>query len=61
MASDPALAPFIEVLPTAIFYPSDQAAWPAVQAAVQESIGTAFTGTDAQQVLDQIQAVTASE
>ena len=41
MSSDPALAPFIEVLPSAIFYPSDQAAWPAVQTAVQQTIGTA--------------------
>jgi multiple sugar transport system substrate-binding protein len=61
MASDPALAPFIEVLPTAIFYPSDQASWPAVQAAVQEDIGTVFTGADKQEVLDQIQAVAESE
>jgi multiple sugar transport system substrate-binding protein len=61
MSADPALAPFIEVLPTAIFYPSDQAAWPAVQTAVQQTIGTAFSGTDKQQVLDQIQAVAESE
>jgi multiple sugar transport system substrate-binding protein len=58
MSSDPALAPFIEVLPSAIFYPSDQAAWPAVQAAIQQNIGTALAGTDKQQVLDQIQAAT---
>jgi multiple sugar transport system substrate-binding protein len=61
MSADPALAPFIEVLPTAIFYPSDQAAWPAVQTAVQQTIGTAFSGTDKQQVLDQIQATAESE
>jgi multiple sugar transport system substrate-binding protein len=61
MASDPALAPFIEVLPTAIFYPSDQASWPAVQAAVQEDIGTVFTGADKQEVLNQIQTVAESE
>jgi multiple sugar transport system substrate-binding protein len=61
MASDPALAPFIEVLPTAIFYPSDQASWPAVQAAVQEDIGTVFTGADKQEVLNQVQAVAESE
>jgi multiple sugar transport system substrate-binding protein len=58
MSSDPAIAPFIEVLPTAIFYPSDQAAWPAVQGAIQQTIGTALAGTDKQQVLDQIQAAT---
>lgn len=56
MSSDPALAPFIEVLPSAIFYPSDQASWPAVQTAVQQTIGTALAGTDKQQVLTQIQA-----
>lgn len=58
MSSDPALAPFIEVLPSAIFYPGDQAAWPAVQGAIQQTLGTALAGTDKQQVLDQIQAVT---
>jgi multiple sugar transport system substrate-binding protein len=57
MSSDPALAPFIEVLPSAIFYPGDQAAWPAVQGAIQQTIGTALAGTDKQQVLDQINAV----
>jgi multiple sugar transport system substrate-binding protein len=61
MGSDPALAPFIEVLPTAIFYPSDQAAWPAVQAAVQQNLGTALSGADKQQVLDQIQAAAEAE
>ena len=58
MSSDPALAPFIEVLPSAIFYPSDQAEWAAVQGAIQQGLGAAFAGTDKQQVLDQIQAVT---
>jgi multiple sugar transport system substrate-binding protein len=61
MGSDPALAPFIEVLPSAIFYPSDQAAWPAVQAAIQQNLGTALSGTDKQQVLDQIQAAATAE
>lgn len=61
MSSDPALAPFIEVLPTAIFYPSDQAAWPAVQGAIQQTLGTALAGTDKQQVLDQIQATATAE
>jgi multiple sugar transport system substrate-binding protein len=56
MSADPALAPFIEVLPSAIFYPSDQASWPAVQGAIQQTLGTALAGTDKQQVLDQIQA-----
>jgi multiple sugar transport system substrate-binding protein len=57
MSADPAVKPFIDVLPSAIFYPADQASWPAVLAAVQQTIGTALTGTDKQQVLDQIQAV----
>ncbi len=35
MASDPAMKPFIDVLPSAIFYPGDQASWPAVQGAIQ--------------------------
>jgi multiple sugar transport system substrate-binding protein len=56
MSSDPELAPFIEVLPTAIFYPSDQATWPAVQGAIQQTIGSALAGTDKQQVLDAINA-----
>ena len=58
MSSDPALAPFIEVLPSAIFYPSDQAEWAAVQGAIQQGLGAAFAGTDKQQVLDEIQAIT---
>jgi multiple sugar transport system substrate-binding protein len=61
MSADPALAPFIEVLPSAIFYPSDQATWPAVQTAVQQTIGTALSGTDKQQVLNQIQAAATAE
>lgn len=55
MSSDPVLAPFIEVLPTAIFYPGDQAAWPAVQGAIQQTVGTAVQDADPQEVLDQIQ------
>ncbi len=61
MSSDPALAPFIEVLPSAIFYPSDQAQWAAVQGAIQQTLGSAFAGTDKQQVLDEIQAVATAE
>ena len=61
MSDDPGLAPFIEVLPSAIFYPSDQAEWAAVQGAMQQGLGAAFAGTDKQQVLDQIQAVATGE
>lgn len=61
MSSDPALAPFIEVLPSAVFYPSDQAEWAAVQGTIQQTLGSAFAGTDKQQVLDEIQAVATGE
>ena len=61
MSADPALAPFIEVLPSAIFYPSDQAEWAAVQGAIQQTLGSAFAGADKQQVLDEIQAVATGE
>ena len=53
-AKDPALAPFIKLLPSAIFYPGDQAAWPAVKGAVQQSIGTALTNP--QKTMDALQA-----
>jgi multiple sugar transport system substrate-binding protein len=56
MSADEALKPFIDALPGAVFYPGDQASWPAVQGAIQNSIGSAVAGTDKQQVLDQIQA-----
>jgi multiple sugar transport system substrate-binding protein len=46
-AKDPALAPFIALLPSAIFYPGDQAAWPAVKGALQQTIGTATIGDPA--------------
>jgi multiple sugar transport system substrate-binding protein len=55
MSSDAALKPFIDALPGAVFYPGDQASWPAVQGAIQNTIGTALAGSDKQQVLDQIQ------
>jgi multiple sugar transport system substrate-binding protein len=53
-AKDPALAPFIKLLPSAIFYPGDQAAWPAVKGAIQQQIGTALANP--QKALDAIQA-----
>ena len=56
VAENPALAPFIEVLPSAVFYPSDQAEWPVVLGAMQQTIGTAFAGADSQEVLDAINA-----
>lgn len=57
VAADPAMKPFVDVLPTAVFYPGDQANWPAVQGAIQQTVGTAVQGADPQQVLDQIQAI----
>ena len=58
VAADPEMKPFVDVLPTAVFYPSDQANWPEVQGAIQTSIGTAvLQGADPQAVLDQIQAI----
>jgi len=38
-AKDPALAPFIALLPNAIFYPGDIATWPTVKGAIQQSVG----------------------
>ncbi len=61
MSSDATMKPFIDVLPSAIFYPSDQASWPAVQGAIQQTIGTAVQGADPQQVLDQIQAAATAQ
>ncbi len=56
MSSNEDIAPFIEVLPSAIFYPSSQAAWPGVQGMIQENIGSALAGSDKQQILDQLNA-----
>jgi multiple sugar transport system substrate-binding protein len=53
-AKDPALAPFIKLLPSAIFYPGDQAAWPAVKGAIQQQIGTALVNP--QKTMDALQA-----
>ena len=53
-AKDPALAPFIKLLPSAIFYPGDQAAWPAVKGALQQEVGTAVSG-DPKKVMDALQ------
>ena len=61
MSSDPIQAPFIEILPSAVFYPSDQAEWASVQGAMQQTLGSAFAGADKQQVLDEIQAVATGE
>ena len=54
-AKNAALAPFIKLLPSAIFYPGDQAAWPAVKGSIQQSIGTA-TISDPKKVMNGLQA-----
>jgi multiple sugar transport system substrate-binding protein len=43
-ATDPALAPFVALLPHAIFYPDRQATWGTVQGAVQQKIGGIVNG-----------------
>ena len=54
-AKDPALAPFIKLLPSAVFYPGDIASWNAVKGAVQQSVGTAVV-SDPKKALDALQA-----
>lgn len=54
-ANDPAIGPFIDLLPGAIFYPGDLANWPAVQTELQQKVGLALN--DAPGVLGQIQAL----
>ncbi|MEI6648402.1 MAG: extracellular solute-binding protein [Actinomycetes bacterium] len=53
-AKDPALAPFIKLLPSAIFYPGDIATWPAVKGAIQQGVGSALL-SDPKKVLDGLQ------
>ncbi|MDX6295114.1 MAG: multiple sugar transport system substrate-binding protein [Kribbellaceae bacterium] len=55
-------APFLKLLPTARFYPSTDPAFPAVQGAVQNQIGTALaSGADAKSILDSIQKASTSK
>lgn len=53
-AKDPKLAPFIKLLPSAIFYPGDQASWPAVKGAIQQQVGTALVNP--KKTMDALQA-----
>ncbi|MFM1864871.1 MAG: hypothetical protein RL677_651 [Actinomycetota bacterium] len=53
--SDPAIGPFIDLMPGAIFYPGDLANWPAVQTEMQQKVGLALD--DASGVLGAIQAL----
>jgi multiple sugar transport system substrate-binding protein len=54
LKSNPAFAPYLKLLPSARFYPSDDPAWPKVQGAVQNELGTAFSSSP-KSVLDDIQ------
>jgi multiple sugar transport system substrate-binding protein len=55
-------APFLKLLPTARFYPSTDPAFPAVQGAVQNQIGTALaSGADEKSILDSIQKASTSK
>jgi multiple sugar transport system substrate-binding protein len=53
-AVDSSLLPFINALPSAIFYPGDLGSWPKVSGAIQTQVGTIIT-KDAKTVLDAIQ------
>ena len=53
-AKDAKLAPFIKLLPSAIFYPGDQASWPAVKGAIQQQVGTALVNP--KKTMDALQA-----
>lgn len=55
LANDKNLQPFIKLLPSAVFYPGDQPAWPAVKGAIQQTIGLGVVGNRAKSVLAAIQ------
>ena len=55
-ASNPALKPFIDALPTAAWYPSSDPNWDPASQKVKDIVGKAVT-SDPKGVLDQIQAV----
>lgn len=57
LQADPALQPYIEVLPAANFYPGTIAEWPKVQGWVQQNIGGAVQGKDPAEALSQAQEV----
>lgn len=56
MSGDADLKPFLEVLPTAQFYPSTNPNWSATDAAFKSLVGQLAQGKDAAQVLAEIQA-----
>ena len=54
LSSNADFAPFLKALPTATFYPTSNTAWPAVNTAIKQTIGTALSGNP-KTVLDQLQ------
>lgn len=55
LASDPNFGPFLDLLPTARFYPSTDPEFPTIQGAVQNQIGTGVApGADTKAILDAI-------
>jgi len=61
LASDPVFAPFLTALPNSVQYPSDTA-WANVKTKIQQTIGTAVTGTPSTELgqLQQIATTAAS-
>jgi multiple sugar transport system substrate-binding protein len=57
LKSNPKFAPYLKLLGGARFYPSDDPAWPKVQGAVQQTLGTAVQGKSPASVLKQLQKV----
>jgi multiple sugar transport system substrate-binding protein len=58
LSSDPVFAPFLTALPNSVQYPSDTA-WANVKTKIQQTIGTAVTGTPATE-LGQLQQIAAT-
>ena len=56
LADDVALAPFLEALPNAAFYPSTNPNWSATDGAFKSLVGQLAQGKDAKAVLAEIQA-----
>ncbi|NMF28156.1 extracellular solute-binding protein [Cellulosimicrobium aquatile] len=56
LATKESIAPFLDLLPDAQFYPSTNPQWSATQGAVQSLVGQVAQGKDAQAVLTEIQA-----
>lgn len=56
LADKESIQTFLELLPSAQFYPSTNPAWPTTQGAIQQQIGTIAQGADPAEVLADIQA-----